>query len=370
MAVAKSPEGLSSNYFNPEIAALLESKFPGIVIDKFRELDLVEAYVPSHHIYGEDVAVDLDHVMELAEDIKEGIDKGEKSGQKIPVWLAEISDFDQLAIIDGFHRSAAIGKIKGHFAYAAISLGMTWEKVIDERIIAANMHKSVRFSRVIEWVEDAWSRSPWHEIMDASQAFALAVQPKQSSRTLSKDQLQELQGWVNSKCKDWKLKPISIYDFLSVAKIADPELVNEARASETGHRLEALTPSHLKAIAKALPNRFDIQRLTASLVIANNLTVPLARSLALKLAEAQTVEEAQEIAAPGLIDSLQPEYSKGIPGETRGRKAGAKTYGGGGSGGNVARNLGLEQAFFVDELEIASLSLKNLILSGRYTVPP
>lgn len=346
----------------------LIARFPGIEIIGQREPGIVEAQVPLEYIYTKDVPVDSAHVDELAESIEVEATKNGRDGQLSPVLLAEINESQALAIIDGFHRVAANNELGKESVYARIRLDSTWEEVIDLRILSANMHRAVRFSRVVEWVGAAWEKTPWADVLTPAQAFAIANNNTKVNKELGQAQTEELKRWVNGKCEQWKLSRGAVYSYLSVASIADPGLVNEARESKGGHTLEAITPAHLKAIAKHLPNRHEIQVLVANMAKQNNLTVPLTRALAKKMATAEDIEEAEGMVHPALIDSLEPEYE-----ETKTRelsRTGGAATGGGARGTAAYRNPELLQTIFINELEIAKLSLENLILRGRYIVPP
>src|SRR3989344_4490382 len=149
--------------------------FEQVTIVNKREGGLVEAYVPISLIYTQDVPVDASHVQELADSIaKEAKSRpGLRTGQLSPVLLAEVEEFDQLPIIDGFHRVPALKLLGSQEVYATIRPESSWEEIVDLRILAATTHRAVRFSRLVEWIEEAWQYSPWSEKIKAAQAFQL-----------------------------------------------------------------------------------------------------------------------------------------------------------------------------------------------------
>ncbi|MBI4004828.1 hypothetical protein HY358_01685, partial [Candidatus Roizmanbacteria bacterium] len=112
---------------------------------------------------------------------------------------------------------------------------------------------------------------------------------------LQPEEVEQIRQWVERKCQQWKLSPGYVYQHLLTAQFADPELVKEARERRSGHKLEAITPLHLSAIAKTLPYNFEMQWVVAEAVKTRMLTVPQTRALAQAVANIQTIDEAIEI---------------------------------------------------------------------------
>ena len=333
---------------------------------------LIEAIVPLDTIYREDVPVDSSHVEEIARSIKAEADLRGGSGQLSPVLLAHVPDFGQFLIIDGFHRVATFAAVGGEQAdspeyglRARIRPNTSLEEVTDLRILTANTHKAVKFSRVVEWVEEAWSRSPWSDRINAAQAFTLVFSKTMTGQRMgvNPEEVDEIRNWVDRKCDQWRLSPHSVYQYLSVARIADPLLVKEARERRGGHQLENITLQHLKVIAKAFPFQYDFQQLSAKVAKGSNLTVPRTRALVGALAGTGNIDSATKMAESGAWTNLEPVYSPSRARELRRqRKTSAPIQEVITSGDEE-----LLESFFEAELEIGRLSIENAILSGRYS---
>lgn len=309
---------------------------------------LIEAFVPISLINREDVAVDEAHVQELAESMRQEAKEGKGNGQLSPVILGQVPGLDQFAIIDGFHRVAALDQTGEKEVFSTVKPNITWEEVINHRILAAATHRYVRFARLGEWIRDSWTRTPWSEKINVSQAFLLRSGPSMtgSRMRLSPEEVNEIRVWVNKKCEQWHLSAGHIYaNILLVAQTVDPELVKKARERKGGWLLEALTPLHLKELSLVLPGRFDLQNVVAETAIREALTISATRAVAEAVSRVNTVEEAKEIINSlkerGLLDFNQPkrereDYDK------------------------------LLEDFFQAEVKIAQLTIQNAILRGRY----
>lgn len=258
---------------------------------------VVEAFVPISLVYREDVPVDLTHVNDLAQSILTEERTGRNSGQLSPVLLGELDEFPQFKILDGFHRVAALAQLERDEVFSTVRPNCTVEDVADLRIISATTHRSVRFVRLLDWAEDAWKQSPWAERIKISQAFQLRFSKTSTGAYmgLNPDEVEEIRGWVERKSQQWHIAPTSLYKYFLTASQVDPVLVREARGRESGHKLDALTPDHLAALANILPDRHDIQQVVADEIKAKMLTVPRAKALAQAVSGADGVEEAERI---------------------------------------------------------------------------
>ncbi len=322
-----------------------------------REGNLVEAFVPMELIYRQDVPVDLAHVRELAKSIQEESEKDASIGQLSPVLLGEISGFGQFVIIDGFHRVAALELLGKPEVFATIRPDSAWERVIDLRILSATTHKAIRFSRLVEWVEESWRYSPWPDKVKASQAFQLTSTPAMTGKLIGliPQEVEEIKNWVEKKCEQWHISPTYVYQHLLVAQIADPELIKEARERRSGRKLEAVTPAHVTAIAKILPHKYDFQRLVAKVAKDQVLTVLQTRALVIAVAKAENIEQARVVADSRRWDRLEGAYSR-----PKVKKPDAVKE-------EVNVTPDFLERFFEDEMEIARLTIENAILTGRYT---
>lgn len=268
----------------------------------------VVAMVPVELIYQQDVAVDSSHVMDLAASIKKEAEENGGHGQLSPVSLAEVIDFDQFPIMDGFHRTPAVQSLGRKEVFATIRPNSTWDDVIDHRILAATTHRSVRFSRVVEWVEESWRRTPWANRIGSISAFNLAFQKAMTGERLGlqPEEAEQIKQWVNKKCDFWHLSPSTIYNNLNIARTAAPELVHDARERRRGDKLDALTPQHLSVVTKILPNNFGVQRLVAEIAKKHAMTVPKTRAVAKILSNAKDLVEAEKIVEETNWEDVEP----------------------------------------------------------------
>jgi uncharacterized ParB-like nuclease family protein len=262
------------------------------------ENDLIQARVPLEAIFREDVPVDQSHVDELKRLIAlESTEKG-GTGQLQPILLGEVPGRSQFAVIDGFHRIPALEQLDRKYVLAAIRLDCSWEKVIDLRISAAQSHEVVKFSRVVEWVEDAWSMTQWSYFATTIQAFSFtfiknaeyAVTGKRLG--FSPEDAEEIRAWVRDKCARWNIGTSSVYHYLSAAAVADPQLIKSARENRAGHEPQEITPLQLHAIAQALPHQYEKQQLVAKLTVLNKLSIAKARALALEIFDSPSLADA------------------------------------------------------------------------------
>jgi len=261
-----------------------------------REGGIIEAYVPIGLINQEEVAVDQEHVLELAESIKQESSKSQTTGQLSPVLLGEVPGKDHFVIIDGFHRVPAVKLAGNDVVYATVKTDCTVEEVIDLRIIAAKSHKKVKFARIVEWVEEAWQESPWADRVDVSTAFVMTFLGKYNPSTgtgrgrkgngLTPEDVLEVREWVRTKCSQWDVNPARVDQYLRTARIADPVLVKSARERTSGHKLETVTPAHLHQIARNLPQDYTMQKVVAETAVRHTLTVANANSLSLAISKA------------------------------------------------------------------------------------
>ncbi len=333
-----------------------------VTIVNEREGGLLEANVPIALIYTEDVPYDQDHVRELADSIRREAASGTSTGQLSPILLGEIPTFPHFPIIDGFHRTPAMKLLGREEVFATIRPNSTWEEVVDLRILAATTHRAVRFSRLIEWVEESWHFSPWADRLKPAQAFALRTSKTMTGRYLGLEveEADEIREWVERKCEQWHISPASIHNYLSTAAIADPDLVKAARERRRGDILDALTPQHLSAVAKILPNNYDLQKEVAGVAKKHALTVPRARAVAVSIAKAKTVEEAREIIETGNWEKIAPLYQPSTLREHRRLGRGE---------GEDEQSISQEilELVLEEEMEIARLTIENAILAGRYS---
>ncbi len=322
-----------------------------------RDGGLIEAYVPISLIGQEEVAVDEGHVAELAMSIQKESEEHHNLGQLTPVLLGEVSGSDEFHIIDGFHRVPALASLGKDTVYATIKPDCTWEDIVDLRIVTAKSHKSVKFSRIVEWVEDAWNRTDWSSRVNASSAFQMSFLKTNGSRQgITKDESEAIRAWVRRKSEQWGISPTAIDQYLRTARLADPELVKAARERKRGHKLEVVTPAHLREIVRYLPNQHKLQNKVADAATEHTLTVPEARALALAISKANDEETVDEYIHSRVWERM------GAASKTLTRKR-YKDIDPNRPEQYVST---LVDKFFDDQVAIAQLMIENAILTGAY----
>ncbi len=336
-----------------------------------REGGLVDAMVPVELIHREDVPVDREHVAELKASIVAEAAKGLGTGQLTPVLLGEVPRRDDFLIIDGFHRDAAFFDLGECEIYSTIRRGSSLEEVLDLRILTATSHASVNFARVVEWIGDAWTRTPWSEKLTVVQAFSL-TKTASSGKVLglSPAQAEEVKAWVNDKCDKWGLSPTTVHVNLTTAELADPELVKEARRRVGGHSLVDITPQHLGVIARGFPRQYALQRLVADIAKQHNMNIPSTRAVVEVIKKAGTWEEAQELAASTHWTKIEPEYSASRARElARAAKLSSEAAAAVIDDTETASYTGLVRKFAMAEITLSRLALETSVLKGQYMPP-
>ncbi len=355
-----------------DILLMLEEK--GAEVFGVRDGNLIEAMVPMGMIDQSEVAVDEGHVVELAESMKEEKGKGVAGGQLNAVLLAHVLQQDDLSILDGFHRTAALERTQHDKIFATIRINTSLEEVGDLRILTANSHSSVSFSRIHAWVSDAWSKTPWSNRIDAAQAFSIANNKKQSGRNLglSQEETDAVRAWTLQKCEQWHVSAFKIYDVMRISEAADPDLVQQARSRASGHELLALTPIHLREIALTYPGHHDIQNALSVVVISNNLTVPETKKLLELLVGIDidsvlgTVQHTDwaEFFKTERAAIAQSKPKRTRPGRNSPKQAQTEAK-------PVSHNERRFQPLYLEStVELSRLALTNVVYSGQYLVPP
>jgi uncharacterized ParB-like nuclease family protein len=329
-----------------------------------REGGLIEAMVSVDLIYREDVAVNEAHVKELEDSIVLE-SKDESTGQLSPILLAQVPGSDKFYIVDGFHRDAALHNLGRQEVFATIRPNTTVEELLDLRILTANMHSAVSFARTIEWINDAWSRTPWSSQITPTQAFNLVLN-NSSGRNLGLtfDQGDGIKDWVRDKSKKWNMSAAGIRANLVTAENADPELVQEARGRSGGRELKAITPAQLKIISEAFPGDYAKQQVVATVSKLHNYTVNHTRAAVELIARAETAEEANDIVDATNWAQLAPLRSSKRQRELEQKDLAAEVIR---QAADDVLSLRARQEFLMAELELGSLSLQKVVLLGNYT---
>lgn len=347
-----------------------ESLLSQVTILNERPGGLLEAMVPSHLINREEVPVDEEHVDQLAHNMLAERAKGNGTGQLSPILLGEVPGLPSFLIADGFHRDATLFKIGENDIFSTIKPNCSQEEVLDLRIITATMHSSVTFARVVEWIGDAWQKTPWADKITAIQAFSL-TSPKITGRNMGLSQIEAeaIKAWAYDKSNKWSMAPATIKTSLLTASMSDPELVKEARRRPGGHALTEITPQHLGVLAKGFPHRHAEQQFIAAIAKANNFNVPKTRAAVEALKSAKDLSEMQELAKHIDWAMIQP-----LSGEKQAKSevpsppsADTETSAPDSHRPGYAKYPEVVAAFVASEIELAKLSLENILLRGKYT---
>lgn len=347
-----------------------ESLLSKIEIYGTREGGLIEAMVPIELIDRTEVAVDHAHVRELAESMAAESSKGIASGQLTPVLLGLVPGRDKFSIIDGFHRDSALQMAGKDKVFSTIRPNTTEEEIDDLRILTANSHSAVTFARIHDWVSTAWNKSPWSDRITAAQAFSLANNKKMNGRYmgLSEDEATTIRNWALDKCERWHMSAATIWSTMSTAQVADPELVKEVRARASGHELVTLTPQHLREIATAYPDEFQIQRALANVATSQNLTVMQTKKVLEMLRGITDRNEA--ISTIELTDwaAVFEEEKSQKKTRNRGVKPKQSEISERSLPKNESRSLSLK--YMLARITIARLEISDRVLRGHYVAMP
>jgi DNA-binding CsgD family transcriptional regulator len=329
-------------------------------VDIVRERSgLYDAYVPLNLIYREEVPVDSEHVLELSSSMQEEAQTPEGgSGQLTPILVAEVPKEPKFPIVDGFHRTDSLYQRGEDKAYATIRPNSTWEKVYDLRILTATTHRSVRFARVVEWVNNVWAISAWADRLDATQAFAIATNGsyKGTHLKLSEQDIEGIREWTKEKCGQWKLSPGAIYKSLYTANAVAPDLIKETREGQKGRGVQkVLTQQQVTNIGSVLPHRHAIQRVVAEVAKERSLSSTETLLLAERVKNTETAAEAIEIVQNTNLQKIV---------------TGAKKIHANGSKKASPNSIRAKEALLVDGLRLAQLSLEMHVLKGNHVPSP
>ncbi len=255
--------------------------------------------MPLPLIYAEDVAVDRDHVLDLAASMRER-QAAELTPQNEAVLVGYSPDFSKFPMMNGFHRYAALGLNRETEARAEITPTPTWQHVLDIRIQSAVLQKVLTNARLDEWVQQSWELTPWVGLISLTQAIRLvaAKSDKQARMGLDANLVTKIENWASERCGQWHMNPGALYRYRRTAELADPELVKDVRPRESGHSLDHLTQDHLDVIVKTLPNMYDLQNVVSDAAKEGILSAALT-SLVASAVEGKSLPEAREIVRSG-----------------------------------------------------------------------
>ncbi|MCJ7805085.1 hypothetical protein MUP46_00365 [Patescibacteria group bacterium] len=216
---------------------------------------------------------------------------------------AEISSF--LDPISREKLSRAVALWKQTPLRSTVLYGCSEEEKYDQRILAVNSVKSVRFARLAYWMKGAWRETLWKDLISVTQAFGIATNDSSGFKLgLERNDADLIKEWVRRKASAWLMEPGNIYFQLRTLDMADPYLVLRVRTGSFIKGGLALTPPQFNKIVDGFPNNFQAQRAIAEYSNRCGLTTPqiawLVDSLRkLEHHNEQTVKnELQRIAVP------------------------------------------------------------------------
>jgi hypothetical protein len=274
-----------------------------------REGGIVDCWVPAELIDHEEVPVKDEWARSLANEMREIAETKGGTGQLSPVILGLIEGENNLKIMDGFHRDAALKMNGEERIYSAVQL-TDWDGLYDVRIFTAKDHAHVRFSRVVQWIREVWTYSGLDDKMTIEQAILLYRFGTSGSRLgLSVGDVETAKTWVARKEQQWDMAAMTIHGHLKVAETVDPKLVHSAREKKNSDALEAPTQAILRVFADQIPNNFELQNLVLAQAKIHNLTGAEVKTLCEKVV-GHNLQSAQAVVAETNFDELKPSYGK------------------------------------------------------------
>ncbi len=295
---------------DPRIRALLESPLiQQSEVIGIREGGIVDCWVPTELIDHEEVPVKEEWARSLANEMHDIAESHGGSGQLSPVVMGLIEGEDQLKIMDGFHRDAAL-KINGEKrVYSAVQL-TDWDGLYDVRIFTAKDHAHVRFSRVVQWIREVWDFSDLADKMSIEQAVLLyRFETDGSKLGIDPEDVSAAKAWVARKEEQWDMAAMTIHSHLKIAETVDPKLIHSTREKKKSVKLEAPTQAIIKVFSEHLPNDFELQNLVMEQAKGHNLTGPEVKTLS-NLVAGEDPEEARSKLSQVNFDELKPSLGK------------------------------------------------------------
>lgn len=305
---ATSSEVLGSGIIDVKDNLELEPILQSVEIIGIREGGYVDCWVPVDLIDREEVPVDEAWVQSLARQMDAmAAEDGEGNGQATPVTLGLIQGEPTLKIIDGFHRDAVIHARGEKQIYATVKR-VDWEGLFDFRILTAKDHAHVRFSRVVQWIEQAWQCSGLSDKLTVEQAVLLYRFDTSGVRHgLEEAEVQVAKNWVARKEGQWEIAAMTMHNYLTIAATVDPSLVHKTREKKSSHALEAPTQSIIKIFSVELPNNFELQNLVMDAAKKNNLPGPKTTALCQSV-KGMNLEEATNFIGQIDWETWEPVY--------------------------------------------------------------
>ena len=166
-------------------------------------------------------------------------------------------------ILDGFHRTEGLRRKKTEpnpLVKTVVLYGCTDEEMFDQRILAANSVKSVKFARLGMWMENSWSLTPWRDKLTVAQACSIVSNDSSGKQIgISESELQEITSWVQLKSKKWLIPLNTLTANMRIIEMASPYLVSRVRTGSFSAGELSIAPTQLGIIAEAFPRQVEIQ---------------------------------------------------------------------------------------------------------------
>lgn len=203
-------------------------------------------------------------------------------------------------VTDGYHRTEALEEGEIETVDLNILFGRSDEEVIDLRILAAGNVKSLRFTRIGIWMQQAYELKPWHEKLTLYHLCNSVIFGAKKSRSeLTGDEFEEAKDWIELKAKQWRSRVVNIRDIMRIVDQAAPELLQYVRVS--GGSKGELNPARLGAIVDSIKDH-DMQIQIGRIVMEYNFTKPRTEILAEGLANALDADDGTGTSTEEILD--------------------------------------------------------------------
>lgn len=286
-----------------EVAAILGEPvraLGGWVINRVREDGVIDAHIPLGQLDVSGVPLDLENVKRLVGLFDERAAEVGGTGQRDAVVVGHVQR-DGFYMLDGFHRHETQTRRGVPLLHSTVEPKITYDQVVQRRLEYAHDHPEIEFAREVEWVQGAWERTPWHELMpDAITAFRALKKDYADEGTedvalldsLSEEEFQQVREWVTTQSAAWGYTPRQIREKLAhvefFAKDLVPLIYRGAGLPPTGRI--ALTT--VDAITETYAGEYQIQGAVVSLVLKHGLNAPQTRVLISKLEDQNVLSAA------------------------------------------------------------------------------
>jgi hypothetical protein len=242
---------------------------------------------PLSLISAQEVVLHPDHLHNIVDSYQSG--SNEEAAAAAPLQLARVPGRDQLLVVDGYYRLAALWHQKADHAVATVA-DLSMEEVLDKRMFSASSHRFAEVARLLDISQEAWQQTPWASKLTHYQALGLAKNVSKGTRLpISGQEAADIKAWVNQKSGLWGVKPASLLKMNVVANTAAPELLQMTRINRHGRSEYCFSLVHLEVITKGFPGRYLAQHLLADAAQEYRLGTAQLTSLVKQHAEDQTI---------------------------------------------------------------------------------